>query len=153
MIDYYDVLSFFPYPLHLSSSSPFLAPSPPPLLHLSSLQPLLSPPLFLLSLLLSSLQLIAAIIFISLGVIAAFFCAIIDGIIAGEWIVCITPSQPHLHNSTFTTTPSQLHLHNHTFTTTPSQPHLHNHTSTITAQNPTLTIRHLHLGHLTDAKG
>ncbi|XP_059928326.1 transmembrane protein 255B [Gadus macrocephalus] len=31
-------------------------------------------------------MLIAAIIFISLGVIAAFFCAIFDGVIAGEWI-------------------------------------------------------------------
>ncbi|CAL8243591.1 unnamed protein product [Lota lota] len=40
-------------------------------------------------------QLIAAIIFISLGVIAAFFCAIIDGIIAGKYI----DSQPLVDGS------------------------------------------------------
>lgn len=38
----------------------------------------------------SSLQLTAAIIFISIGVIASFFCAIVDGIIASEFIVSIT---------------------------------------------------------------
>lgn len=32
----------------------------------------------------------AAIIFISIGVIASFFCAIVDGIIASEFIVSIT---------------------------------------------------------------
>lgn len=37
-----------------------------------------------------SLQLTAAIIFISIGVIASFFCAIVDGIIASEFIVSIT---------------------------------------------------------------
>lgn len=47
--------------------------------------PLLSlhppPPLF---------KLVAAIIFISIGVIASFFCAIVDGIIAAEFIVSFT---------------------------------------------------------------
>lgn len=35
-------------------------------------------------------KLVAAIIFISIGVIASFFCAIVDGIIASEFIVSIT---------------------------------------------------------------
>lgn len=36
---------------------------------------------------LSLVKLMAAIIFISIGVIASFFCAIVDGIIASEFIV------------------------------------------------------------------
>lgn len=32
-------------------------------------------------------KLMAAIIFVSIGVIASFFCAIVDGIIASEFIV------------------------------------------------------------------
>ncbi len=36
------------------------------------------------------IKLMAAIIFISIGVIASFFCAIVDGIIASEFIVSIT---------------------------------------------------------------
>lgn len=43
--------------------------------------------LYSLYLLLFLLKLTAAIVFISIGVIAAFFCAIVDGIIASEFIV------------------------------------------------------------------
>lgn len=35
-------------------------------------------------------KLVASIIFISIGVIASFFCAIVDGVIASEFIVSIT---------------------------------------------------------------
>ncbi|CAB1441179.1 unnamed protein product [Pleuronectes platessa] len=38
-------------------------------------------------------MLVAAIIFISIGVIASFFCAIVDGIIASEFIVCRDAAQ------------------------------------------------------------
>lgn len=42
----------------------------------------------------SPVKLMAAIIFISIGVIASFFCAIVDGIIASEFIVS---NRTHLH--------------------------------------------------------
>lgn len=46
---------------------------------------------------LSLCKLMAAIIFISIGVIASFFCAIVDGIIASEFIVS---NRTHLHGCT-----------------------------------------------------
>lgn len=43
----------------------------------------------------SVLKLLAAIIFISIGVIASFFCAIVDGIIASEFIVSVASAWMH----------------------------------------------------------
>uniref|UniRef100_A0A3P9APY9 Transmembrane protein 255B n=1 Tax=Esox lucius TaxID=8010 RepID=A0A3P9APY9_ESOLU len=68
-------------------------------------------------------MLIAAIIFISLGVIASFFCAIVDGIIASEFIVS-TNKHTHTHTDTHAHTYNDAHTQTHTHTYNDTHTHI-----------------------------